>query len=494
VSGQTLNVAVRADEDDGRPTFGLLSQPYHGAAVAFRDPRKAPPVADPRIAEGLTEAAHAERLAGHLRDVLRYDHQRRMWLMWDRYRWAEDKVCKRYQLAIDGARDLYLRAALIQNLKTKEAVANFAIHCESRRVIEAVLELLKNLPPIAEAGDGWNSNREELNTPSCVVNLRTGRTRDATPDDRLTFATSTMYIPAASCPTWEKTIADVMNNNAEMIDFLQRFLGYSITGETSEQVYGHCVGGGANGKSTVFDGVGSVLGDYFHATPFTTFEAGQRTSIGNDLAALPGKRLVLSSEVNTGTKLNTARIKALTGGDRMSARHLYCNAFEFYPVCKLWLSTNHRPSITDDSFGIWRRILMIPFSVTFTGARADKHLKEKLGAEGEGILRWLVDGAIRWYAEGLNPPALVREAVDDYERTSDPIADFIDERCVQGADERCRAADLYAAYGRWCDGVGITDRSADRLSMRAFGERVKAKFPSKKRNSGIVYLGITCRE
>jgi putative DNA primase/helicase len=151
----------------------------------------------------------------------------------------------------------------------------------------------------------------------------------------------------------------------------------------------------------------------------------------------------------------------------MNARHLYGHAFEFYPVSKLWLSTNHRPRITDDSFGIWRRILMIPFTVTFTGATDDKHLNEKLAAEREGILRWLVDGARTWYDEGLNPPALVREAVDDDERTSDPIADFVDERCELEPDAWCRAADLYAAYGRWCEGLGIGDHSRDRLPLRA---------------------------
>ena len=176
----------------------------------------------------------------------------------------------------------------VENLKTREAVANFSIHCESRRVIENVLELMKHLPGIADPGTNWNGNPEEINTPSGLVNLRTGRTRDATPDDRVTFATSAMYNPSADCSTWERTVLDVMDGNVKMAQFLKRAFGYTLTGETREQVYFHAVGEGGNGKSTTIDAVASVVGDYLAATPFSTFEAGQRSSIGNDVAALPG--------------------------------------------------------------------------------------------------------------------------------------------------------------------------------------------------------------
>jgi hypothetical protein len=164
-----------AGVDDG-PVFGALSPPYPAAVVGMRDHRKAPPITDPRITEGLTEAAHAYRLADVMREVLRHDHQRRVSLLWaryrcledetgERYRWLEDKTGERYRLAMEAARDLYLTATTIENLKVREAIASFVIHCESRRALENVLELLKNLPPIAERGDRWNRNPQELNTP-----------------------------------------------------------------------------------------------------------------------------------------------------------------------------------------------------------------------------------------------------------------------------------------------------------------------------------------
>lgn len=481
-------------EDTSGPVFGPLSQPYKAAVLTMRDPRRAPPMSDPRATEGLTDTGVAERLRDDLSEQLKFDHLRRVWMKTCGGRWVDDSTGERYVRVIEAIRGYYLDAVNITNLPTREATSRFYIKAESRHSIENALELLKHLPPIAERGDRWNADVDEINTPSGAVNLRTRHVRDTTPADLVTFSTTVMYNPGAVCPTWDRTVLAAMNDDPENVAFFQRAFGYSITGEMREQVFFVLYGTGANGKSTIMEAVASVMGDYFHAAAFSTFEAGQRASIGNDLAGLPGRRIVSASEINSGTKLNTARIKALTGGDRMNARHLYGHAFEFYPMCKLWLGVNHRPRIADDSVGIWRRVLLIPFLKTFTGALEDKHLKAKLHAEREGILRWCVDGAATWYAEGLNPPAIVRDAVADYKHSSDPLAVFFDERVRVDPTLHCRAADLYAAYGRWCEGVGIGERSPERLSLRAFGELVKVKVDHKKRSSGIVYLGITCTE
>lgn len=391
-------------------------------------------------------------------------------------------------MVIEVARDLYFEAVNIENLKTREAVASFATRCEQRSYLENHLELLKHLPPIAEAGDRWNPQTDELNTPSGLVNLQSRRVRDATPTDLVTFSTTAMYNPSADCPRFEQFIEEISDGNQELASFHQRWAGYCLTARMCEQVFRLDVGSGANGKSVLIETVERIWGDYSHSTSFSTFELGQRPTIGHDLAALTSRRVVFASEVNSGTRLNAQRIKALTGGDKLNARHLYGHAFEFYPVCKLWLSVNHRPRITDDSFGMWRRVLLVPFTRTFLGADRDERLNERLMLESEGILRWAVDGAANWYEQGLNPPAIVRAAVNDYQASSDPLSEFLDERCETGPEATCRAGKLFKAYAGWCDELGIATR--ERASHRTFGELMKARVGWRKESAGIVYLGF----
>jgi putative DNA primase/helicase len=214
-----------------------------------------------------------------------------------------------------------------------------------------------------------------------------------------------------------------------------------------------------------------VFGEYAYAASFSTFELHQRAQIPSDVAALAGRRFVIASETNPRTRLNEARLKAIVGGDKMNARHLYGREFEFRPVCKVWLSVNHRPTVTDDSFGFWRKVQLVPFARTFSGSTDDKTLKDQLRAEASGILRWAVEGCLEWQHDGLTAPPSVVAAVDDYQRASDPIADFLDECCIADEAARVRAADLYGAYGTWCQRSGISDRG--RLSMKRFGEAMR---------------------
>lgn len=308
-------------DSSAAPDFSSpLSKPYLGAAKAFRLPsEKLPPVVDPAISHGLTDATQAARFADKHGSEFRFDHTSRRWLRWAGHYWTPDRDGEPKRCAIELARDLYIEAAFESNLKAKEAVAKFAVQCQARRKVEDVLELVKVLAPIAESGDRWNPDPMLLASPWGVVDLRDGRFRDGRPDDYITFRTNAKLDPLAESPRWLRFLEEVFID-PDLIAYMQRAVGYSATADVREQVIFLLFGSGANGKSTFIDTIAFVLGDYAYACPFSTVEARSRSDIGADVAALAGRRFVTSSETNANARFNEARLKALSGGDRMNAR------------------------------------------------------------------------------------------------------------------------------------------------------------------------------
>ena len=206
------------------------------------------------------------------------------------------------------------------------------------------------------------------------------------------MSTSVPFVRDAQATRWERFLDDIFSSDHELIAFVQRFIGYCLTGMTTEQALALFYGRGANGKTTFINVISRVLGDYAHNLPFSTVELRQRASIPNDLAALDGRRFVTASETNDGVRLNEARIKALTGCDRLSARFLHGEWFSFQPVAKFVLAVNHKPVVRDDSKGFWRRIRLVSFTQCFEGRRRDDQLEQRLLEEAEGILCWAVEG------------------------------------------------------------------------------------------------------
>lgn len=472
-----------------RPHFGELSRPYPQAARAFRlDEHQLTPINDPAISHGLTDAGQARRFVEKHGPDIRYDRTRKLFYNWQGHYWAPDREGHPIRCAIEMARELYLEAAFETNLKTREMIAKFAIQQQGRRKIEDVLELAKALPPIAESGDRWNADPFLIATPWGLVDLKSGNFRDGKPDDRITLSANAKHDPLAECPRWRSFLLEVFCGDADLAAYAQRAVGYSATGDTREQVIFLCFGAGANGKSSFLDTIAYVLGEYSYACPFSTFEAGQRSEIGADLAALAGRRFVTSSETNTRSRFNEARLKALSGGDRMNARHLYGNPFEFHPQAKIWLGVNHKPAVADDSYGFWRRMHLIPFTQTFSGSAEDRGLKATLRAEANGILNWIIEGALAWQRDGLAPPAAVLAATDNYRHEEDPLAEFIEEACIVGADIRCPSAQLFAAYVAWSHAQGVKE-----LSRKTFGLLMGKRVESRHCEFGKLYIGIGVR-
>jgi len=318
--------------------------------------------------------------------------------------------------------------------------------------------------------------------------LRTGILRAGKLEDRMTMHVADAFDPSAPCSRWLQFLQEVFEKNGDLIDFIHRAVGYSLTGDTSEQSIYFCFGRGANGKGRFFEALRHVLGPYAYDAPFSTFEASARATIPNDLAALCGRRFVTASETAENTRLNEARLKALSGCDPLTARFLNQEFFTFTPMCKLWLAVNHKPRVTDDSLGFWRRVKLIPFPHTFEGAADDKHLDEKLHAEAQGILAWAVRGALEWQERGLEPPKTVQAATDEYRRESDPLAEFVATKCIRGERFRAPVTALYKAYVWWALAAGLRDR--DTLSIQAFGRRMAEEFKREHTRTGTEYVGI----
>lgn len=441
----------------------------------------------------LTDTTNAEKIAEKYDGKLRFDHKRRRWLIWDKHMWKPDKNGAIERCAIESAREQLRESVDIENNAEKEKRVRWAIQSENRQKIEAAVSIAKNIEPIADEGENWDSDRLLLSCSNGIVELKTGKLRDGKPEDRITMSTNTLFEPKALCPRWEQFIDEIFEGNSELIHYVHKALGYSISGDMSEQVAFFGFGTGSNGKSVLFTTMKDVLGDYSHSVPASTFQRSLNNTNTNDVAAIEFKRFLISAETLSSSKINEQRMKKWSGGDAETARYLYGEYFTFYPACKIWLFLNHKPQIEDDSFGFWRRVRLIPFNRKFTAQEMDKHLGEKLVAEYPGILNWLVEGFQLWQKEGLDPtPDIVSRATKDYQTENDELAEFVLDRCVEGENYNERASVLYKTYQKWAEDQSLT--GADVLSQTKFGRRMSDKYEKKQTNKGSVYQGITLKE
>ena len=428
-----------------------------------------------------TEAGDAEAFSQiHGRSV-RYDHRQGRWLVTDERSgiWVPDPVERLMQMAVAMMRERQRRALTLGGDEKKHAIG-WALKGEGRQRLSNALALARSVNPIADAGERWDENPFLLGTKNGVVELETGRLRRAVPSDRVTMRVRVAFDPAATCPLWLETLAGIFASQ-EMVDFMQRAVGYSATGDCREECCFFTWGGGGNGKGTLMNTLGWLFGDYTDDMPYSTLERSDRGSgIPNDIAKLVGKRFITCAEVNE-FNLNEARLKALTGRDPMTARFLNREFFTFIPVSKIWIATNNKPKIVGQDDGIWRRIHLIPFTQTFAG-RENKGLKDQLRAELPGILNWVVEGTRLWLRDGLNPPDTVTDATAAYRHESNPITPFVEACCVTGPELWTQAGPAFKEYERFC-----RDHSVEpwqRLSNKGFYKAMEQRFVKAERRVG----------
>ncbi len=339
----------------------------------------------------LTDSGNAELLASLYKDILRYDHAARRWLVWREHWWTTDQDAEVIRLAKQAVRLRGRQAAEIEDEGLQDKVRKWARQSEALSRLKAAIELAQAEPQLKDDGTRWDSNSMLLGLKNGVLDLRTGRLRHGRPSDYITLHADISFDAKAQCPRWRKFIEEIFGGELALIDYVHKAVGYSITGSTQEQVIFLCYGTGANGKSTFLEVMRHVLGSYAYNLPFSAFEMKARSPISNDIAALPHKRFVTALETNELSELNESRIKALTGCDPITARFLYRENFTFVPDGKFWLAFNHKPRVSDDSHGFWRRVRLIPFLKEFSDKKRDSRLLETLRPRPPE-LNWLVQG------------------------------------------------------------------------------------------------------
>jgi putative DNA primase/helicase len=417
----------------------------------------------------LTDLGNAERLVYHFGEKIRYCHAWRKWLIWDRDRWAIDQSGQIHQLAKKVVRRIYREVQdFALDAGKRQDIAKHAAASEHENRLAAMIALARSEVPITP--DMLNGYPWLLNCQNGTIDLRTGEHLPHRMEDFITRLAPVDFEPDARCPRWLEFLDRIMDGNQSLIDFLQRAVGYALTGETSEQVLFIFWGGGANGKSTFLQAMSHVLGDYAMSTPTETLLVKRRGSIPNDVARLKGARFVVACEADAENRLAESLIKQMTGGDTISARFLHQEWFEFEPTHKVFFGTNHKPVIKGNDYAIWRRIRLIPFTITIPEEQRDKSLPEKLKEEASGILAWAVQGCLEWQRRGLGAPEEVKAATDTYREEMDILGEFLKDRCRLNPDAKVSSKELSEAYTDWCE-VNGQEPVPQRLFIAAMREK-----------------------
>jgi putative DNA primase/helicase len=438
----------------------------------------------------LTDVGNAERFAARWQGTVKYCFRLEAWLVWNGRRWEIDAGGLIGSSAKAVMRGIGVEAVKQNDDAKRQALLQWARQSENVRRIEGMISLARNEQGMSVEVADLDRDPWLLNVENGTLDLRTGELKPHDPGNLITKIAPLTFDADAECPVFDTFLERIFDADVATISFVQRAIGYSLTGRVSEQAMFIAYGKGANGKSTLFDAVRHVLGEYATHTPAETFlskRSGGGAAASPDLARLRGARFVTAVEADQGRRLAEALVKEITGGDPITARHLHKEYFEFKPQCKVWLATNHKPDIRGTDDGIWRRIHLLPFSVAIPKEQQDKDLMEKLRAEAPGILAWAARGCLDWQQRGLMPPSTVTQATDEYRADSDELGDFIAAKCEIDPTAQTAASALYSAYKGWCE-----DNGSDALSSRRFGSMVaeRAEVTKKRLNSGYVYVGV----
>lgn len=432
----------------------------------------------------LTDAGNAERFSYYAKDLARYCEPWKKWLLWDGKRWARDERHKIVRMAKSNIRLLYTQLGMMEDGGDRAEFAKFLAKSESRFSINNSLELAKGEIPILP--DELDQKTALLNLENGTYNLETGELEDFVPANFITHLAGTYYDEKACCPTWESFLLRILNGNLDLINFLQKAIGYSLSGDTSEQCLFILHGSGSNGKTTFLRTILALLGTYAKETTTETFMLKRGESVNNDIAALKGARFVSAVETEQGKRLAESLIKQLTGQDLVTARFLFAEFFTYEPQFKIFLGTNHKPTIRGTDHAIWRRIRLIPFDVVIPPEDQDKQLPEKLKQELPGILNWALEGYRQWKAEGLKAPDEVKAAVDGYRAEMDLLSAFFDDRCVIEKAAMVKSSVLYQEYTAWAEENGEYVMSNRKLA----GQLQERGFDSYRKEDGIYWIGI----
>ena len=411
-----------------------------------------------------TDTGNAERLRDRHGADLRYCHPWGRWLVYDGASYRVDDRGAVVGLAKDAARSVFEEAKDAPDDETAKRLGKWASMSLSESKLRSMLSLAQSEPGIPILPEEMDASKDLLNVLNGTIDLRTGELREHRREDLITKVAPVEYDPDAAAPAWDATLERVLPSE-EVRAFFKRLCGYAITGDVSEHVLPVLYGTGANGKSTVLNALLEAVGEYgMQAAPdlLIAKSGGHPTEV----ADLFGMRLVASIEVEDGRRLAESLVKQLTGGDKVRARRMRQDFWQFDPTHTAFLCTNHKPEIKGVDNAIWRRIRLIPFTETIPPAEQDKKLPEKLRAELSGILAWCVEGCLEWRRDGLQAPEEVRKATGAYRSEMDVIGAFLRDECEIGRDFKATLKDVYARYEEWCEEGGERAESKRKFNAR----------------------------
>jgi putative DNA primase/helicase len=439
----------------------------------------------------LTDYGNAQRFVDRHGDRVRYCHPWKHWIIWNGTHWEEDMTGEVMRSAKETARHIFHEAANEQDIDRRKALSKHAIKSEAAFSMKSLLLLAQSEPGIPIIPDQLDANHWLLNTVNGTVDLKTGQQHPHRKEDLLSKIVPVVYDSKAQCPLWESFLNRIMEGNQNLIKFLQKVVGYALTGSTREQCLFFLYGTGSNGKSVFLNTIKGMLGSYAMQIEAKSLMVKNSDSVNNDIARIKGARFVAANEGEDNQRLAEGFIKTLTGSDPVTARFLHAEYFTFVPTCKIFFSSNHKPRIKGIDEGIWRRIRMIPFHVTIPEEERDMQLPEKLREEWPGILRWAVEGCLLWQQEGLGIPEEVRMANDTYRSEMDVIASFIEDCCLVNPLAKVQATQLYKIYQVWCEENGEFP-----LSQRILGIRLRERGFKAKKSTGnrTFYFGLGVRD
>lgn len=440
-----------------------------------------------------TDLWNSENFFKRCQGQLLYCKKWNSWLVYREGKWKEDDKNETQELAKKVVLDYYRQASELVDEQARESLAKQALKSESLRAIRAMNELATST--MAVIPDDFDQDPYIFNMKNGTLNLETMEFREHMPTDMLTKITKIDYKPEADCPKWLAFMDKIFEGNKDLINYMQTALGYSLTGNTGEQCWFVLYGIGANGKSTFMNIIQEILGDYAINTPFDTFLSKAKGDIPNDLARMRGARFVSAIEAGENRKFNESLLKNIVGSDRITARFLRQEFFDFYPECKIWLAANHKPLVKEFSSGFWRKIRLIPFKVVIPEEERILQYDKILLEKKTGIFNWILEGYKKWKEEKLKTPLEIEEATAQYRDQMDVLSEFIEECCIENHQVRITTKELYRAYKGWCD-----ENNEKEIVKKVFGRRLEergyrsVRFGSPIQNRGWQGIGLKNKE
>lgn len=461
-------------------------------ALAFfgKDGKNGVVAETPKNNYDMTDTGNAQRLRDKYKGNIKYSYIRKKWYYWTGKVWTVDNTGEIKKLADEIINDIKKEAFTEADEDKQQELLKWATKTASSKGKEAMVKETQHIDGIPILMEDFDAYTDYLNCQNGVINLRTGELLPHDGNFMMSRISYAEYDKSGKKPElWLKFLDDVTNGDKELQEYLQKCVGYSLSGSIREQCCFFLYGMGNNGKSTFLDTISDLLGSYAsNVQPDTIMMKKQDGGANSDIARLKSTRFVTSEEPTEGVRLNEGLVKQLTGGGKVTCRFLYGDEFEYEPEFKIWIGTNHKPVIRGTDVGIWRRIRLIPFEVNIPKDKVDKNLKWKLRKELPQIMKWAVDGCIKWQKDGLELPKCVEQATNEYKVEMDILANFI-ESCIEIDyinGTAISAQDLFALYGAWAK-----KNNEFEMTSRKFFIEIAKKLPEKiRRGSGIFYPKI----